>query len=40
MRDMDMLKKFMYNRKDYLVETKKDEEIATNIQGLINKWKI
>ncbi len=30
-RDMDMLKKFMTNRKDYIVETSKEAQSTTNI---------
>ena len=38
-RDMSMLKKFMANRKEYLVETNKDKNSSTNIQTLINYGK-
>ena len=36
-REMNMLKKFMANRQDYLIETKSYDQSTMNIQGLINK---
>ena len=37
-RDMDMLKKFMVNRQDYLIETKRNESGSVNIQKIVDKW--
>ena len=35
-RDMELLRKFMTNKKEYIVESGKEIESTTNIQGLIN----